>query len=188
MVNRSKDKGTAAESAVAEYLRNHGWPWAERRALNGSTDKGDITGTPGIVWEVKAARDIKMAEWMAETVVERVNARAEHGVLVIKPRGYGTTRIGEWLAAMQHSDFTRLQDHSPFLGGQVGELVATYRQATLRSLLAGCRAQYPDRFAVLSLMPPGMSEDSDGWYRVTTLAEMTDMLRIGGWGTPLEPQ
>lgn len=55
MVNRPKDKGTWAETRVTEFLRDNGWPYAERRALAGVTDKGDITGCPGLVFEVKYA-------------------------------------------------------------------------------------------------------------------------------------
>ena len=51
MTNRPKAIGTAAETAVVRYLAAHGFPAAERRALHGATDLGDITGTPQIVWE-----------------------------------------------------------------------------------------------------------------------------------------
>jgi hypothetical protein len=47
-MTRSKDKGTAAESLVVKYLQSTYWPHAERRALSGGLDKGDITGTPGL--------------------------------------------------------------------------------------------------------------------------------------------
>ena len=46
MTNRPKAIGTAAETAVVRYLAAHGFPAAERRALHGATDLGDITGTP----------------------------------------------------------------------------------------------------------------------------------------------
>lgn len=48
MTNRPKAIGTAAETAVVRYLAAHGFPAAERRALHGATDLGDITGTPGL--------------------------------------------------------------------------------------------------------------------------------------------
>lgn len=188
-VSRSKDKGTAAETMFVNYLVNNGWPYAERRALAGVLDKGDVSGTPGLVWEVKhVGRNIKMAEWIAETVVERDNAKAEHGILVMKPRGYGAARVGEWFAAMAHPDFKRLQ-LNVFLGGQVGELIghglpAMYRQSSLRDHLSACRTEWPGRFAVLSLMPPGARDNVDDWYRVTTVAEIVPLLRLAGFGTP----
>ena len=61
MTGRPKDIGTAAETAVVRFLRDNGFPLAERRALHGSTDRGDITGTPGLVWEVKGGDAAKTA-------------------------------------------------------------------------------------------------------------------------------
>lgn len=104
MVNRSKNIGTAGERAVVAYLREHGFPHAERRALAGAEDRGDITGTPGIVWEVKAGRaaetaaDGLVADWLHETQRERDNARAAYGVLVLKRPGYGPSRAASWWA------------------------------------------------------------------------------------------
>lgn len=86
---RPKDIGTKAESAVVRYLTDHGFPHAERRALRGINDVGDITGTPGIVWEVKGgeaartASDNQIERWLGETEVERRNAREHIGILVI---------------------------------------------------------------------------------------------------------
>src|SRR5690606_4660297 len=51
---KPRDTGTRAETAVVRYRRDHGWPHAERRALRGNQDAGDITGTPGVCWSVKA--------------------------------------------------------------------------------------------------------------------------------------
>ena len=53
MVNKPKQIGTRAETAVARYLAANGFPHAERRTLRGREDAGDITGTPGVCWEVK---------------------------------------------------------------------------------------------------------------------------------------
>lgn len=186
MVNRSKDKGTAAESAVAEYLRNHGWPWAERRALHGATDKGDITGTPGIIWEVKAGRDMRMAEWMQETVAERANANAEHGVLVIKPVGVGDTRVGDWLAAMIGWDLDRLTMALPE-PGRVYLRHHFFNQADLRNQVISAHRSRPEgHFVMTSIRPRGKRNAPQEWYNVTTLAELVDMLRAGGFGTPLD--
>lgn len=101
-MNRPKAIGTAAESAVVKYLRANGFPHAERRALAGSHDLGDVTGCPGLVFEVKGgtaaktASDGQVAAWMRETEAERVNARADLGVLVLARAGYGPERAGAW--------------------------------------------------------------------------------------------
>jgi hypothetical protein len=105
-MTRSKDIGTRAESAVVAYLRTHGWPAAERRALAGAADLGDITGTPALVWEVKGgyraetAGDGIIASWLLETESERIHAGADIGILVLKQRAYGPRRAGFWSAVM----------------------------------------------------------------------------------------
>ena len=45
MVNKPKILGTQWETDVVRYLQAHGAPLAERRALSGPVDKGDIAGT-----------------------------------------------------------------------------------------------------------------------------------------------
>lgn len=97
-MNKPKAKGTAAESAVVSYLGGHGFSGAERSALAGSNDRGDITGTPGLAWEVKAGVRLEIPTWLRETETERVNAGAEYGLLVIKPKGVGHANVGNWWA------------------------------------------------------------------------------------------
>lgn len=118
-MSRSKDIGTVAESAVVAYLRAHGWPSAERRALAGAQDLGDITGTPGIVWEIKggkaaeSASDGLIEDWLAETVRECENARAELGVLVTKRPGYGPARAASWWAHVDLTDWAYVAGAMP---------------------------------------------------------------------------
>ena len=107
-MSKARQKGTAAESAVVRFLRAHGWPFAERRALTGALDQGDVTGTPGICWEVKNHRSYKFPEWMRETVEETENAGAEVGVLVVKPNGVGITAVGDWWCVLSLSALTDL--------------------------------------------------------------------------------
>jgi hypothetical protein len=103
---RPKDIGTAAETAVVRYLRTAGFPHAERRSLRGTKDAGDITGTPGICWEVKGgaaarlASDGQVSDWLNDTDTERVHARAEVGVLVLQRKGIGAANAGRWWAIM----------------------------------------------------------------------------------------
>ena len=106
-VNRPKAIGTATETAVVKALRRHGFPHAERRALAGTLDQGDVTGCPGIVFEVKGGTAAKTAsdglvvEWLAETERERVNAGAEVGVLVLQRAGIGPANADRWWAVLQ---------------------------------------------------------------------------------------
>jgi hypothetical protein len=102
---RPKDKGTDAERAVVRYLQAYGWPNAERRALRGTQDAGDITGTPGICWEVKSRKrpvsDLDVTTWLVETETETAAAGAEIGVLVVRRHGVGEGHAGRWWAYMR---------------------------------------------------------------------------------------
>lgn len=82
-MSASRARGTAAETVVVRYLQNW-WPAAERRALSGNKDKGDVAGIPGVVIEVKAAQRLELAAWRRETWQEMENAGAKHCVLVVK--------------------------------------------------------------------------------------------------------
>jgi hypothetical protein len=85
-VSKSKAKGTTWETAVVSYLRGRGAIHAERRALNGVKDRGDVTGVPGVVIEAKNAARVELGNWMAELHAEVINDRAELGAVWIKRR------------------------------------------------------------------------------------------------------
>jgi predicted lipoprotein len=89
MANPSKRKGTTWESAVVAYLQDHGQPYAERRALTGNADKGDITGIPGVMIECKAEKTVTLGAYADEVKVETANAHASIGVAVVKRRNRG---------------------------------------------------------------------------------------------------
>jgi hypothetical protein len=88
-MSRNKQKGTAFETQIVRYLADNGFPHAERRALAGVNDLGDITGTPGIVWECKNHKTLAFSEWLTEAETERVNAGADFGIVIAKRRGRG---------------------------------------------------------------------------------------------------
>ena len=77
-------------------------PQAERRALHGSTDLGDITGCGRLAWEVKAGAVAKAAapasveSWLNQTELERAASGADIGLLVMARAGYGAARCGMW--------------------------------------------------------------------------------------------
>jgi hypothetical protein len=101
-MSRSKAKGTAAEVALVGALQRLGWPHAERRALSGINDKGDTTGHPGLVFECKDAKIWNGAAWMRETEIERLCAKADYGILVIKVPRVGYPNAEKWLTVMDH--------------------------------------------------------------------------------------
>jgi hypothetical protein len=105
-VNRNKTKGTAAESAVVGYLITHGFPDAERRALNGTQDRGDIAGVPGVCIEVKNQREFELAGWLDEALREGRMANAPVTVVWHKRRNKG--HPGEWYVTMTGEQFVKL--------------------------------------------------------------------------------
>lgn len=113
-MSTARGKGTAAETAVAGLLRETWWPYAERRALHGGKDRGDTTGHPGLVFEVKACARMKLPAWLRETETERVNANADYGILVAKPAGVGVVNIDKWTTVMTVDAATRLMEAAQF--------------------------------------------------------------------------
>lgn len=105
-MNRSKAKGTSAETAVVRFLRTIGFAQAERRTLNGILDRGDITGIPGVVIEVKNCARQELAAWVAEAERERDNDRASLGVVWHKRRG--KTDPAHWFVTMSGAQFAAL--------------------------------------------------------------------------------
>jgi len=90
----SRAKGTAWETTIVDYLRINGAPHAERRALNGAKDRGDIAGIPGVVIEAKSATRVELAAWLDEAEAERANDHADVGVVWIKRRGRTSPAAG----------------------------------------------------------------------------------------------
>ncbi|MFF3324921.1 hypothetical protein [Streptomyces sp. NPDC002889] len=105
-MSASKRKGTAAETAIVNYLRTMGFVHAERRALNGTQDRGDIAGIPAVVIEAKNCARQELAAWVTEAEVERDNDRASLGVVWHKRRGKG--HPGDWFVTMSGQQFAYL--------------------------------------------------------------------------------
>lgn len=103
-VNRNKARGTAWETRVVKFLQANGFPYAERRALSGALDKGDIN-VPGVVWECKNAKSIDLAGWVDEMVKEKDNAGVDIGVVVFPRRNHATERA---YAVLELRDFVAL--------------------------------------------------------------------------------
>lgn len=105
-MSASKRKGTSWEAALVAYLREHGAPHAERRALGGAKDRGDIAGIPGVVIEAKSAARLELAGWLAEAEAERANDGADLGVVWAKRKGKGSPADG--YAVMDGATLVRL--------------------------------------------------------------------------------
>lgn len=106
MTNKPKALGTAAESAVVAAMQRNGFPHAERRALRGILDAGDITGAPGIAVSVKGgnmaktASDTQIEDWLSELETQRGHAKADVAVLVVQRKGVGYPNAERWWAVV----------------------------------------------------------------------------------------
>lgn len=131
--NRGKD----TERKVVAWLRDNGWPHAERTITTGASngartrdDLGDITGTPAITWQVKSLRPANRAEravdgWMVEVAMQSRAASSDVGVLVV--RREGTADVGEWWAWLSVHDLISL--HGTFEIQPAGHVRMTVDQA-----------------------------------------------------------
>lgn len=158
----NRDKGARAERALVTWLRAHGWPHAERAIATGHRssvrerqDLGDITGTPGIAWQVTDRGDLDQpavfARRLADTNAQRDAGRFDYGVLVQRRRGVADpARWWVWL--------------------HLGDLVALGHgeedPAHWRSMVAPTRMELADlapllRAAGYGIEPPTTSLEND---------------------------
>ena len=86
-MSAAKQRGTSWESEIVKFLQASGVPHAERRALAGSKDRGDIAGLPGVVIEAKSAARVTLSDWWKEAEEEKANDNAHVGVVWFKRRG-----------------------------------------------------------------------------------------------------
>jgi hypothetical protein len=107
MVNKSKAKGTAGETGIVKALIEAGWVHAERRALAGAEDRGDINigGFPVMI-EAKNCSAITIGAWLKEVAAEKANAKAEVGACWFKLRGKGDAR--DWAVVMSGAEFMEI--------------------------------------------------------------------------------
>lgn len=183
-----------AESAVVGYLRLNGFLQAERRSLKGSLDQGDVTGTPGLCWEVKYADGgIRMAAWVAQTEIERINSTSDFGILVIKPRGLGVRSVGRWYAVMSAQGHDMLMEaalkHTEDEGACVIYSTIRFTAGAMATALAAARRDSAivglGLIPAITVVPPGAIGQPLLHYRVMHLDMMVQLLRAAGYGDPL---
>jgi len=98
LTSPQKRKGSAAELAVAKWLRKLGWIHAERSRAGWTDDRGDIDGMPGVCIEVKNEKRIDLPGYLRELEVEIANAQAWTGTVIVKRRG--SMNVDDWYAVM----------------------------------------------------------------------------------------
>lgn len=100
VANRSKQAGTAWESAIRDELRGMGYD-VERLRTTGSLDEGDLVvkeGTAVCIIEAKATQRIDLSGFIEQAVTERDNYCKARGldpatvlpVVIVKRRGKNT--------------------------------------------------------------------------------------------------
>lgn len=193
--NKSKEKGTKAERALANVLPKLGWPLADRGVQRGRFDRGDIMNTPGVCFEAKDAVTWDGPEWMRQTEVERINAKADFGVLVIKTPGVGYANAHRWLSVMDGDAATGLMHlASPAIVGREGwDPVApqqwvvplptmSFENAWKR--LAAEEKRHPDLPVVVNLKKTmSVKEKVPGFYSLMRLDVRCSLLVDAGYGT-----
>lgn len=93
-MSRQKQKGTAFETAIVEYLQNLLCDnTIERRALSGTCDRGDISGVTfcghRMTLECKNENRMRLAEYIREAETEAANDNARYYAVIHKKRGVG---------------------------------------------------------------------------------------------------
>lgn len=109
-MSKSKAKGTLAETAVVNYLKENGI-LAYRLPLTGTQDKGDILipGKTNVTVEVKNCKTMSLSAWVNEAMLEREHAETDLGVVIHKrPRKgnpgdwYMTTTVDEFISILKY--------------------------------------------------------------------------------------
>ena len=122
------------ESQVAGYLADAlDDDRIERRARNGSKDRGDVGGVRCIagrvVIECKDVHKMSLSGWVNEAETERGNDDAAVGVVVHKRTGKGAKQMGEQYVTMTLADFAVL------LGGDREASWAGFRPDKIKALV-----------------------------------------------------
>jgi hypothetical protein len=110
MSKMSRVKGAAYERALVNWLRTHGYPYAERNGIG--FEGRDILGVPGVSIEAKNHQAWRVQEWWRQAVAQADSEQAGTLPLLIM-KWPGASDVGESLAVM------RLSDIAPLLGGDI---------------------------------------------------------------------
>lgn len=103
VVNKPKQKGTQAESDVVRWGKKHEFYAAERLALSGVNDRGDVRIATGVMVQVKDGytdrkepTDYQIDSWLKETEEQRRRGEFEVALLVHKRFGKGDPDEWRW--------------------------------------------------------------------------------------------
>ena len=112
-MTKSKDIGTRAETAVVKCAQAHGFPNAERLALRGALDVGDVRLTPSVHLEVKAGMQASWPSphqvrlWRKEAAAEARNAGAGIDCYLVTKLARSANPL-EWPVHLSLAEYSRL--------------------------------------------------------------------------------
>lgn len=144
-MTKSKARGTFTETAGTRYALKHGFPNAERIALHGSKDIGDVRLDVSVFMEVKGGHAAEQASegqvlrWMQEVDVEKRNGNWAVGFLLTKRAGKGPQNAGAWWTHWWLSDLAALRGYDSELLAEIRRHDALVRM-TYDSALVQLRA------------------------------------------------
>lgn len=99
-----KRRGADTQRIVAGALKRSGWPFAEPVGA-GATGK-DITGTPGLAFEVKARAGFDPVAWVRQAVR---NANGDDlPAVILRPNGMGPANVDDWVVVLRFGDLVGL--------------------------------------------------------------------------------
>lgn len=114
MSNKNKQKGTSFETMIKRYLNENGFPDAERTALKGGADTGDINGVKNrhsgrnAIFQCKNQRTFQLSQWLDDTVEQAKNKGDAVPTLVVKRPNKGVNALGDSYVVMRLSDLVDL--------------------------------------------------------------------------------
>ena len=102
MSQHRKHRGMRTQKLVAQWLANHGWPYAE--STGAARQGADVTGTPDIAVEVKARTGFDPLAWIRQA---EAAADGRLPFVVFRCNGQGE-QAGDYPALIRFSDLTQL--------------------------------------------------------------------------------
>jgi hypothetical protein len=100
----NRNRGANAERAVANYMREHGWPNARRCLAGDGNQHTDIDGIPGVSIEVKDRTSSSWPAWRHQAITQALPG----SIVVVVRRVRGVTDVGAWDAQIPWID---VEDH-----------------------------------------------------------------------------
>lgn len=100
MSQSRKHRGYATQRILADYLRNHGFPYAE--PVGAGRPGSDITGLVGLDIEVKARRGFNPAAAIGQ--LRDRHHEGSVGLAVLRLDGQGPASVDDWVMLLRLAD------------------------------------------------------------------------------------